>query len=174
MGNKSMGELKRELSFKAILLITINSIIGTGIFFLPSVGTKYAGPMSIISWIIMSVIAIYISMCFAELVSMFPKAGGVYEYSKQAYGRFTSFLIGWITLIAGNITIVMLVVGAIQYILPYNLPLEKAIISFLSSAVKRYFLLGFSPTAIIILSNIFRALFSTSKCPFVTGSKEPG
>ena len=124
-----MGELKRELSFKAILLITINSIIGTGIFFLPSVGTKYAGPMSIISWIIMSVIAIYISMCFAELVSMFPKAGGVYEYSKQAYGRFTSFLIGWITLIAGNITIVMLVVGAIQYILPYNLPLEKAIIS---------------------------------------------
>ncbi len=124
-----MGELKRVLSFPILLLIIINSIMGTGIYFLPAVGAKYSGPMSIISWLIMSLIAIYISMCFAELVSMFPKAGGVYEYSKQAYGRFTSFLVGWITLIAGNVTIAMLIVGAIQYLLPYNLPVQKAIIS---------------------------------------------
>jgi len=126
-----MGELKKVLNFPILLLIIINSIMGTGIYFLPAIGAKYSGPMSIISWGIMAVIAIYISMCFAELVSMFPKAGGVYEYSKQAYGRFTSFLIGWITLIAGNITIAMLVVGAIQYLLPYNIPVQKAILSLL-------------------------------------------
>ncbi|MBW2989826.1 amino acid permease [Candidatus Woesearchaeota archaeon] len=124
-----MVELKKVLNFPVLLLIVINSIMGTGIYFLPAVGARYSGPMSIISWLIMSVIAIYISMCFAELVSMFPKAGGVYEYSKQAYGRFSSFMIGWITLIAGNLTIAMLVVGAIQYLLPYNLPVEKVIIS---------------------------------------------
>jgi len=120
-----MGELKKVLNFPILLLIVINSIMGTGIYFLPAVGAKYSGPMSIISWAIMSVIAIYIAMCFGELVSMFPKAGGVYEYSKQAYGRFTSFLVGWITLIAGNVTIAMLIVGAIQYLLPYNLPVQK-------------------------------------------------
>ncbi|MEA2037438.1 MAG: amino acid permease [Nanoarchaeota archaeon] len=124
-----MAELKKILNFPTILLITINSIMGTGIYFLPAVGARYSGNMSIISWVIMSVIAIYISMCFAELVSMFPKAGGVYEYSKQAYGRFTSFIIGWITLIAGNVTIAMLIVGAIQYLLPYPLPLQKTILS---------------------------------------------
>ncbi|MBW2975774.1 amino acid permease [Candidatus Woesearchaeota archaeon] len=124
-----MGGLKKVLNFPVLLLIVINSIMGTGIYFLPAVGARYSGPMSIISWVIMSLIAIYISMCFGELVSMFPKAGGVYEYSKQAYGRFTSFLIGWITLIAGNVTIAMLVVGAIQYLLPYNLPFQKAVIS---------------------------------------------
>jgi amino acid transporter len=124
-----MGELKKVLNFPILLLIVINSIMGTGIYFLPAVGAKYSGPMSIISWAIMSVIAIYIAMCFGELVSMFPKAGGVYEYSKQAYGRFTSFLVGWITLIAGNVTIAMLVVGAIQYLLPYNLPVQKAVLS---------------------------------------------
>jgi len=133
-----MGELKRILSFKVILLITINSIMGTGIYFLPAVGAKYAGPMSILSWFIMSVIAIYISMCFAELVSMFPKAGGVYEYSKQAYGRFTSFIIGWITFIAGNVTIAMLVVGAIQYLLPYHLPMQKAVLSLFFVLVFNY------------------------------------
>jgi len=93
-----------------LLLIVINSIMGTGIYFLPAIGAKYAGPMSIISWVIMSLIAVYISMCFAELVSMFPKAGGVYEYSKQAYGRFTSFLVGWITFIAANVTIAIVFV----------------------------------------------------------------
>ena len=77
-------------------------------------------------------------MCFGELVSMFPKAGGVYEYSKQAYGRFTSFLVGWITLIAGNVTIAMLIVGAIQYLLPYNLPVQKAVLSLFFILVFNY------------------------------------
>ena len=61
-----MAELKRVLSFPAILLITINSIMGTGIYFLPAVGARYAGPASIVSWIIMSIIAIYIGMCSGE------------------------------------------------------------------------------------------------------------
>lgn len=113
-----MTELKKVLSFKVILLITINSIMGTGIFFLPALGAKHAGPASLISWAILSIISIYIAMCFAELTSMFPKEGGIYEFCKQAYGRFWSFIIGWGTLIAGNITIAMLVVGAIQYLIP--------------------------------------------------------
>lgn len=113
-----MAELKKVLSFRVILLITINSIMGTGIFFLPATGAKHAGPASLISWIILSFVAIYISMCFAELTSMFPKSGGVYEFCKQAYGRFWSFIIGWMTFIAGNVTIAMLVVGAITYLAP--------------------------------------------------------
>ena len=116
-----MGEqkgLEKTLGYKAILLITINSIMGTGIFFLPAVGAKYAGPSSLIAWALMAVIAIYTSMCFAELTSMFPKSGGIYEFAKQAYGRTISFFIGWTTLIAGYITIAMLVIGAIQYIFP--------------------------------------------------------
>ncbi len=124
-----MAELKKVLSFRVILLITVNSIMGTGIFFLPALGAKYAGPASIISWVILSIISIYIAMCFAELTSMFPKEGGVYEFCKQAYGRFWSFIIGWGTLIAGNITIAMLVVGAIQYLLPVHIIWAKVLFS---------------------------------------------
>ncbi len=113
-----MGKLERSLSFPVILLITINSIMGTGIFFLPAVGAKVAGAASIISWIVLSLISIYIATCFGELSSMFPKAGGIYEFCKQAYGSFTSFVIGWMTLIAGNVTIAMLVVGAVRYLNP--------------------------------------------------------
>ncbi|MFC1755508.1 amino acid permease [Thermoproteota archaeon] len=126
-----MTKLKKVLSFRAILLITINSIMGTGIFFLPAVGAKHSGPASILSWLILSVISIYIAMCFGELSSMFPKSGGVYEFCKQAYGRFPSFLFGWMTLVAGNVTIAMLVVGAIQYLLPVGNSVVKIAICLL-------------------------------------------
>ncbi|MEA3429999.1 MAG: amino acid permease [Nanoarchaeota archaeon] len=124
-----MSELKKVLSFPVILLITINSILGTGIFFLPALGAGFAGPASLISWIILALIGIYISMCFAELSSMFPKSGGIYEFVKQSFSRPVSFLIGWTTLVAANVTIAMLVVGAIQYLAPYAPALAKIIIS---------------------------------------------
>ncbi len=113
-------EMKKTLSFRVILLITINSIMGTGIWFLTSAGAKYAGPASLISWGVLSLISVYIAMCFAELVSMFPKAGGVYEFAKQTYGRFWSFVIGWTTSIAGSVTIAMLLLGALQYLIPIS------------------------------------------------------
>lgn len=109
---------KGKLGFLTIFLITINSIMGTGIFFLPAIGAREAGLFAIISWIVMGVIAIYYSMIFAELVGFFPKEGGVYEYAKRAFGPFWSFVLGWMTLIAANVTIAMLIVGAIKYIGP--------------------------------------------------------
>jgi amino acid transporter len=111
--------------------------MGTGIFFLPALGAEIAGAASIISWAIMSAFAIYVAMCFAELCSMFPSAGGVYEFCKQAYGRIPSFVIGWLTLIAGNITIAMLIIGAISYLLPSTMPQLKLIIMIISAVISR-------------------------------------
>ena len=107
---------KKKLSFVTILFITINSIMGTGIFFLPAVGAREAGLFSLVSWVIMGLVATYFASIFGELVSRFPREGGVYEYAKEAFGFFPSFLLGWMTLIAANITIAMLMVGAIKYI----------------------------------------------------------
>lgn len=115
-----MGELKKLLGFKSLLLIIINSIMGTGIFFLIAVSAKIAGISSIFSWLIMAIIAIYISTVFAELCSMFPTSGGVYDFTKNIFGKATSFIIGWITFLISNITIAMLTVGAIQYLLTAN------------------------------------------------------
>jgi len=111
-------EMKKTLPFYVVLLITINSIMGTGIYFLTSAGAKHAGPASLISWFVLSCISIYIAACFSELTAMFPKAGGVYEFAKQAYGRFWSFAVGWMTAIGGNVTIAMLLLGALQYAIP--------------------------------------------------------
>ena len=117
-------KLERSMSYPTILIITLSSIIGTGVFFLPAIGMRETGPATLLSWIILSFIAIYVSTIFGELTSMFPDAGGVYEFCKQAFGRFPSFIVGWIAILAGNVTISMLIVGAIQYLLPYSGNLE--------------------------------------------------
>ncbi|MEM7819522.1 MAG: amino acid permease [Candidatus Aenigmatarchaeota archaeon] len=111
-----MLQLKKTIGRKTLLFLMLNAILGTGIFFLPAIGARYAGPASLISWIIMSLIAILISLYFAELVSMFPKSGGVYEFIRKAYGEFLSFIIGWTAWIIANITIAMLIVGSLDYL----------------------------------------------------------
>ncbi len=126
-----MAQLKRVLSFPVVLLITVNAIMGTGIYFLIGFGAKYAGAGSLISWGIIGLFAVYMSTLFGELTGMFPTSGGVYEFSKQVYGRFPSFLVGWLTFIGGNLTISMLIVGAISYIFPVPLPYVKLGLSLL-------------------------------------------
>lgn len=156
-----MAELKKVLNFPTILLITINSIMGTGIFFLPAIGAKTAGPASILSWLFLSIISIYIAMCFAELTSMYPKSGGIYEFCKQAYGRFFSFIIGWMTIIAGNITIAMLVVGAIQYLMPIGSPIIKILSSLIFIFVFNYVAFkGMKTSAVMLVTFSFITLFT--------------
>jgi APA family basic amino acid/polyamine antiporter len=153
-------KMKGVLSFRVILLITINSIMGTGIYFLTAAGAKHAGPASLISWGILSVISIYIAMCFSELAAMFPKAGGVYEFAKQAYGRFWSFVIGWSTAIAGSVTIAMLLLGALQYALPnypqYYIPVAFFLIILFNAIAYR----GMKTSTVMLVSFALITLFT--------------
>jgi len=124
--------LKKEIGFKTLLFLAINGILGTGIFFLPAIGAGVAGPASIISWLIMSLVAIGIAFYFAELSSMFPKSGGTYEFAKQAFSGVTAFIVGWTSWIVANITIAMLLVGSFRYLLPGMSDLEILFISVLT------------------------------------------
>lgn len=112
--------LKRAIGRKTLFLLSINAILGTGVFFLPAVGMAVAGPASIFSWLLMAVVAVLMSCYFAELVSLFPTSGGVYAYVKRAFGPFPAFVTGWIAWIVANITIAMLVVGSLYYLFPHG------------------------------------------------------
>jgi len=113
-----MVELKRFLGFWTALSLAISSIMGTGLFFGAATGSSYSGNASILAWIILAIVALYISIHFAELVSMYPKAGGVYEFSKHAYSRFFSFIMGWVAWLVSNLTTALVIVAAIDYLIP--------------------------------------------------------
>jgi len=103
------------------------------VFIGPAIAASHSGVSSILAWVILAVIAIYVSACFGELVSMFPNAGGVYEYAKRAYGHFPSFMIGWMTWLVANITACLMVIAAMGYLVPL---LNKLIVFALAEPLK--------------------------------------
>ena len=117
-----MAELKRSLGFGVLLALSVTSILGTGLFFGPAIAAGISGNSSIFAWIILSLVSLYIAACFGELVSMFPKAGGIYEFAKQTYGRFISFLVGWTGFLIGTLATTLAIVGAVAYLLPEQVP----------------------------------------------------
>ncbi|HUU52114.1 MAG TPA: amino acid permease [Candidatus Heimdallarchaeota archaeon] len=92
-----MTELKKDLRLYGLTMVAIGSCIGSGIFLTPSQIAGYLpSPIWILLvWALGGVITLTGALTFAELGSMFPQAGGVYVYLKEAYGELFGFLYGW-------------------------------------------------------------------------------
>ncbi len=88
--------LKRHLGWFQLLVIGIGAIIGAGIFVITgSAAADYAGPAIVLSFILASIICIFAALCYAELSSLIPIAGGSYSYSYVALGELPAWIIGW-------------------------------------------------------------------------------
>lgn len=92
-----MTELKKDLRLYGLTMVAIGSCIGSGIFLTPSQIAGYLpSPFWILGvWALGGVITLTGALTFAELGSLFPQAGGVYVYLKEAYGELFGFLYGW-------------------------------------------------------------------------------
>ncbi len=88
--------LKRHLGSVQLTVIGIGAIIGAGIFVITGkAAALYAGPGVVISFIIAFIICLLAGLCFAELASLIPVAGGSYSYSYVALGEFPAWIVGW-------------------------------------------------------------------------------
>ena len=86
--------MKNKLGFWSIVLLGINSIIGSGIFLLPNKVYSLTKVGSIFVVLFDMVIVLSICLCFAETSGMFKKNGGPYLYAKEAFGDFVGFEVG--------------------------------------------------------------------------------
>ncbi|MFH1649986.1 MAG: amino acid permease [Candidatus Woesearchaeota archaeon] len=161
-----MVEFKKTLGFWTIVALTITAMLGTGIFRGIQLAAGKAGEASIIAWVLLAILTIYVSTIFGELVALFPSAGGVYEFAKRTYGRFASFIIGWITWMVGNLTTAVLIVTAVDFIFPAGLAWQKQLISiaiilafnliaFIGVEASGFLLNIFAALAIVLLVGIF-------------------
>ena len=99
-----MSQLQRRLTLYGLTMIAVGSCIGAGIFATPGeIVAKFphAGWVLII-WMIGGLVTLTGALTFAELGGMYPKAGGIYVYLKEAYGKLPAFLYGWVTLLVVN------------------------------------------------------------------------
>ncbi|MDO8339583.1 MAG: APC family permease [Candidatus Burarchaeum sp.] len=88
--------LKRQLGLWQTVMLGIGAMISAGIFSLVGVAGVEAGSALWLAFVIGAVVTMMSALSYAELASMFPNAGSVYIYSKNAFGsRRLSFLMGW-------------------------------------------------------------------------------
>lgn len=87
--------LKRDLGWKEATALGTGAMVGAGIFVLSGVATGKAGPSVILSFVLASILEILLGLCYAELASRYPRAGGAYEFVTRSMGPFIGTIIGW-------------------------------------------------------------------------------
>src|SRR5712671_4430219 len=83
-----------------LIAVTVNSVIGAGIFGLPSKVYGLAGAYSLFAFLLCALFAAMIVLCFAEVSSRYKDTGGPYLYAREAFGPAAGFTIGWLMWIA--------------------------------------------------------------------------
>ncbi|NND83469.1 MAG: amino acid permease [Gammaproteobacteria bacterium] len=82
------------LGFWACWSLTVGIMIGSGVFLLPAVLAPY-GLLSFGGWLLTGGGSILVSLVFARLASRNHRSGGVYIYTRDAFGDLAGFLIAW-------------------------------------------------------------------------------
>ena len=79
------------------LAIVVGNVIGSGIFLKPGSIAAEAGDFRLIlsAWLVGGAVCGLGALCFAELAAMLPRAGGLYAFLKEAYGKPAAFLFSW-------------------------------------------------------------------------------
>ncbi len=75
----------------------VNSIIGVGIFGLPSILVARVGGLSPLVCLCAGGAVLIIAGCIAEVSSRYEETGGLYLYARDALGRFAGLLVAWLT-----------------------------------------------------------------------------
>jgi amino acid transporter len=83
-----------------LVAVTINGIIGAGIFGLPSKVYGLIGSYSLIAFVACALVVMLIILCFAEVGSRFEETGGPYLYAREAFGPAVAFEVGWLIWLA--------------------------------------------------------------------------
>ena len=87
--------LVRAIGRWSLTALTVNSVIGSGVFGLPSTVAALLGKNSVLAVLIAGLAIGVIMACFAEVASQFAEAGGPYLYARAAFGRLMGILVGW-------------------------------------------------------------------------------
>ena len=91
------AELPRKLGLLDATTIVIGTMIGAGIFVIPSVIARDlpSTPVILAVWILGGIASFFGALAYAELGAMLPHSGGQYVYLREAYGPLPAFLTGW-------------------------------------------------------------------------------
>lgn len=119
-------ELRRQLGLGAATAAVAGEAIAVGIFLTPASMARMLGSPALVFliWAAMGITAVFGALCYGNLASRFPAAGGTYIYLRESYGRMPAFLYGWMSLLVMDPGLTAaLAVGLTSYV-AYMVPIE--------------------------------------------------
>ena len=96
----SQPSLLRVVSRWEILALSVNDVVGSGVYLLPASAALLLGPASVWAVPAAGLCVLLIVLCFAEAGSRFDDSGGAYVYTRAAFGDFIGFEVGWMSWVA--------------------------------------------------------------------------
>lgn len=100
--------------------MVVTQVVGVGIFLTPATMMRSLGSTgaALVIWAVMGALSIAGAMCYAELTTRFPKAGGGYIFLREGFGARTAFVFGWMALLVMDPGVTAaLGIGLAQYLL---------------------------------------------------------
>lgn len=85
------------IGLREAVAVIVGVVIGAGIFKAPSLVASLSGGAAAMFtlWALGGLVSLIGALCYAELTTAYPHAGGDYHYLHRAYGRSVAFLFGW-------------------------------------------------------------------------------
>ncbi|WP_396616585.1 APC family permease [Lysobacter soli] len=89
----------RAVSRWQIVGLSINDVVGSGIYLLPAAAAALLGPASLWAVLLAGLAVSLLVLCYAQAASYFDAPGGGYLYAREAFGPFIGFEVGWMLLL---------------------------------------------------------------------------
>jgi APA family basic amino acid/polyamine antiporter len=91
------GKFQKRLRLFDATAIVTGSMIGSGIFIVSADIARNVGAPGwlLLVWLVTGILTVIAALCYGELSSLMPHAGGQYVFLKEAYNPLTGFLYGW-------------------------------------------------------------------------------
>src|SRR6266446_1996904 len=90
--------LERTLGLRDLIFLVIGTVIGSGIFIVPSAvlrQTNGSVTLAMLVWLAGGILSLLGALTYCELAATNPKAGGLYVFIRDGFGKLPAFLYGW-------------------------------------------------------------------------------
>lgn len=120
-----MKKLERDLGLGAVFAISVGAMIGSGIFILPALALKIAGPAVIAAYLLAGLLVVPAALSKSEMATAMPEAGGTYIYIERGMGPLLGTVAGMGTWFSLAFKSALALVGGVPYlVLLFDLPVK--------------------------------------------------
>jgi basic amino acid/polyamine antiporter, APA family len=130
-GGVGSARLRKELNVFDAVAVVVGTVIGSGIFLLPSfVAAELDSlPAVLLVWLVGGLLSLFGALSLAELGSIYPGTGGLCTYLRHVYGPLPAFLYAWALLLmihSGSIAALAVAFGIyVGQVLPLSMVEQK-------------------------------------------------